>query len=74
MKPWNMTVGIAVGLVIGVLLWWSNYVPSEGMVQNPQLVIVPAAIAILIVSVRNKRKKVGAYDPGVIARNKRGKV
>jgi len=74
MKPWNMTVGIAIGLVIGVLLWWGNYIPSEGMFQNPQLVIVPAAIAILIVSVRNKRKKVGSYDPEVIARNKRGRV
>lgn len=74
MKPWNMTVGIAIGLVIGVLLWWGNYVPSKGMFQNPQLVIVPAAIAILIVSVRNRRNKVGPYDPEDIARNKRGKV
>ena len=74
MKPWKMTVGIAVGLVIGVLLWWGSYVPSQGLFQNPQLVIVPAAIGILIVNVRNRRKKVGPYDPAVIARNKRGRV
>jgi len=74
MKPWNMTVAIVIGLVVGVLLWWGSYVPSEGIFQNPQLVIGPAAIAILIVAVRNRRKKVGPYDPEVIARNKRGKL
>lgn len=74
MKPWNMTVGITIGLVIGVLLWWSSYVPSKSLFQNPQLVIVPMAIAIVIVSMRNKRRKVGAYDPETIARNKRGRV
>ncbi len=69
-----MTVGIAIGLVVGVLLWWGSYVPGKGLLQNPQLVIVPAALAILIVSVRNRRKRVGPYDPEVIARNKRGRV
>jgi hypothetical protein len=48
-----------------------SYVPSEGMFQNPQRVIVPAAIVIAIVDVRNRRKKVGQYDPKGIARNKR---
>jgi hypothetical protein len=74
MKPWDMTVGIAIGLVIGAFLWWGSYVPSEGVFQNPQLVIVPAAIGILIVDARNRRKQVGQYDPEVIARNKRGRV
>ena len=74
MKPWNMTVSVAVGLVVGVLLWWSSYVPSKGVLQNPQLVIVPMAIAIVIVSMRNRRRKVGPYDPETIARNKRGRV
>ncbi|MEG3085688.1 hypothetical protein U1707_18770 [Sphingomonas sp. PB2P12] len=74
MKPWNMSVGRATGLVIGSFLWWGSYVPSEGMFQNPQLVIVPAAIGILIVNVRNKRKKVGPYDPEIIAQNKRGRL
>jgi len=74
MKPWNMTVGIAVGLVIGVLLWLGSYVPSEGVFQNPQLVIIPAAVGALIVNVRNRRKKVGPYDPAAIAQNRRGRV
>ena len=74
MKPWNMTVGIAIGLMVEVLLWWARYVSSEGIFQNPQLVVMPAAIASLIVTVRNRRKKVGPYDPEVIARTKRGRV
>jgi len=69
-----MTVGVAVGLVFGVLLWWSSYAPSKGVLQNPQLVIVPMAIAVLIVSMRNRRRKLGPYDPEIIARNKRGRV
>lgn len=74
MKPWNMTVGLAIGLSIGFVLWWNSYVPDDGIFQNWQLVIGPAAIAIVIVSVRNRWKKVGPYDPEVIARNKRGRV
>ena len=74
MKPWDMTVAIAIGLVIGAFLWWGSYVPSEGVFQNPQFAIVPAAIGILIVDVRNRRKQVGHYDPKVIAWNKRGRV
>lgn len=74
MKPWNMTVGITIGLAVGMLLWWSSYVPSKSLFQNPQLVIVPMAIAISIVSIRNKRRKVGPYDPEITGRNKRGRV
>lgn len=74
MKPWKMSVGVATGFVIGMFLWWGSYGPSEGMFQNPQLVIVPAAIGILIVNVRNRRKKVGLYDPKIIALNKRGRL
>ncbi|UVO53178.1 hypothetical protein [Sphingomonas sp. SUN039] len=74
MKPWNMTVGIVIGLAVGLLLWWGSYVPGAGVFQNLQLIIGPAAVSILIVSVRNKRKKVGPYDPEVIAQNKRGRI
>lgn len=74
MKPWKTSVGLAVGLVIGVLVWWSSYVPADGLLQKPQLVVVPAAFGILIVNIRNRRKKVGPYDLEVIARNKRGRV
>jgi len=73
MKPWNMKYGIALGLVVGALLWWGSYVPGEGIFQNLQLLIVPVATAIVVVSARNRRKKVGPYDPEVIVRNKRGR-
>lgn len=74
MKPWNMNLGIVIGLSMGLLLWWGSYASGAGMFQNLQLIVVPAAIAILIVSVRNKRKKVGPYAPKVVARNKRGRI
>ena len=62
------------GLAVGVLLWWGNYVPGAGWFQNLQLIVVPVAAGILIVSIRNRRKKIGPYDPEVIARNKRGRL
>jgi hypothetical protein len=73
-KPWNMMVGVGTGLIIGALLWRSRYVPGAGLFQNPQILIVPAALGALIVSLRNRRKKVGPYDPDVIARNRKGRV
>jgi len=74
MKPWSMTIGMAIGLAVGALLWWGSYDPGRGIFQNAQLVIGPAALAILIVSLRNKRNKVGPYGPDIIARNKRGRL
>jgi hypothetical protein len=69
-----MDKGGAVGLLIGGLLWWSAYEPAESLFQNPQLIIVPAAIGVFIVALRNRRKKVGPWDPETIARNARGQV
>jgi len=66
-------VGVGIGLAIGVLLWWSSYVPGAGLLQNPQILIVPAAFGALIVALRNRRKKVGPHDPDVIARNRKGR-
>jgi hypothetical protein len=74
MKPWNMAFGMVIGLAAGLLLWWGSYVPGAGLFQNLQLIVVPAAVGILIVSIRNRRKNVGPYDPEVIARNKRGRL
>ena len=74
MKPWSMNIGIAIGLAVGALLWWGSYETGAGIFQNVHLVIGPAALAILIVSVRNKRNKVGPYDPHIIARNQRGRL
>ncbi len=73
-KPWSMNRGLVIGLFIGGLLWWGAYEPSEGLFQNSQLIIFPAAMGILIVTLRNRMKKVGAWDPEIIARNRRGRV
>lgn len=73
-RPWRTELGAIVGLAVGVLLWWPAYDPAAGLLQNPQLVIVPAAIGVLIVNLHNRWKKVGPYDPKTIDRNKRGAV
>ena len=72
--PWKMGVGVAIGLLIGVLVWWSAYVPSLGLLQNPNLVLAPSSLGIVIVSFRNWLKKVGPYAPETIARNRRGRI
>ena len=76
MKPklWRTEVGALAGLAIGLLVWWSAYDPGAGLFQNPQLVIVPAALGILVVILRNRRKKVGPDDPETRARNESGRV
>jgi hypothetical protein len=71
-KPWGMKVGILGGLLVGALMWWSAYDPRLGLTQKPQLLLVPGAVGILVVSLRNRRRKVGPYDPETLERNKRG--
>lgn len=73
-KPWKTGIGIAVGLIVGVSVWWSVYVPDAGPFQNPQLVLVPAALGVLLVYIRNRRKKVGPYDRETIDQNRNGRV
>jgi hypothetical protein len=73
-RPWNSAAGAAAGSILGAVLWWSSFDPSQGHFQQLHLVIVPAALGVLIVSMRNRRKKVGVYDPEIIARNKKGRV
>lgn len=73
-KPWNMGIGMAAGVVIGAFVWWGAYVTDAGVFQNPQLIVVPAALGVLIVAIRNKRKNVGPYDPETIERNNKGRV
>ena len=72
-RPWRMEVGMLVGLLVGALVWWSAYEPHLGLMQKPQLLLVPAALGAGVVGLRNKRKKVGPYDPATIGRNKRGR-
>ena len=73
-RPWRTELGAIVGLAVGLLVWWSAYDPAAGLLQNSQLVIVPAAVGVLVVSLRNRWKKVGPYDPEIIERNKSGVV
>lgn len=73
-RPWRTELGSIVGLAVGVLVWWSAYDPAAGLLQNPQLVIVPTAFGVLVVSLRNRWKKVDPYDPEIIERNKSGVV
>ena len=71
-KPWRMEVGMLVGLIVGAMVWWSAYEPDSGLMQKPQLLVVPVALGVLVVTMRNKWKRVGPYDPEIKARNKRG--
>jgi len=73
-KPWSMGKGAFVGFFIGALVWWSAYEPSAGLLQKPQLIIFPMGVGIGAVALRNRRRKVGAWDPETIARNRRGRL
>lgn len=72
LKPWRMDFGAIVGLAVGSLVWWSAYDPESGLTQNPHLIVVPVAFGMFVVSLRNRRKKVGPYGPEAIERNKQG--
>ncbi|MBO9579991.1 MAG: hypothetical protein J7498_03790 [Sphingobium sp.] len=73
-KPWRMEVGFLCGLAVGAVLWWISFLPGGGLFQNLQMLLMPVAVGILIVSLRNRKKSVGFYDPDIIARNKRGRA
>ncbi|MEA3387844.1 hypothetical protein [Sphingobium sp. CCH11-B1] len=73
-RPWRMATGVVCGLLVGAALWWNNYIPGAGLFQNPQLLLIPAALGIAVVSLCNKRKKVGPYDPNLVALNRHGRV
>jgi len=36
-----MNIGMAIGLIVGMLLWWSSYIPSAGLSQNLRLIFWP---------------------------------
>jgi len=73
-RPWKMEAGMLVGLIAGALLWWATYLPGAGLFHNLHLFIVPAAMGAFIVAVRNSQKKVGVYDPRIVAQNRKGRV
>jgi hypothetical protein len=59
-KPWSLKRGFVGGLIFGTLIWWSAFEPALGAFQKPQLLVVPAAIGILIVILRNRIKGVSS--------------
>ena len=69
-----MELGAAIGLIVGGLLWWDAYEPGAGLFQNAERLLVPVAVGILVVIVRNWLKQVGPFDPDVQDRNKQGRV
>jgi hypothetical protein len=73
-RPWRLEAGLAIGLMVGAGLWWLNYLPGAGLFHNLHLLIVPPAAGAFIVIQRNSRKQVGAYDPRIVAQNRKGRV
>lgn len=62
-KPWNELKGALAGTAVGLIIWWSTYVSGAGLFQNPKLILFPAVVGMMIVTMRNGRNKVGAWDP-----------
>ena len=73
-KPWSVKAGMAVGLVVGALLWLEAYESGRGLMQNVRLLLVPVALGAGLVGLRNWLRQVGPFDPEVIAENKQGRV
>jgi|GEM_PF-3518433 len=73
-RAWPLEAGLIVGFMAGAILWWIAYLPGASLFHNLHLLIVPPALGGFIVTLRNSRKKVGAYDPRIVAQNKRGRV
>lgn len=73
-KPWRMDAGVLAGLLVGLGIWWTCRLSGAGPFQDLHLMLVPAGIGGLIVNLRNSRHKVGAYEPRIVAQNRRGRV
>lgn len=73
-KPWKTSLGALVGAVVGGALSWNAYDPARGILQIVSPVIGSAALGVFVVGLRNRQKKVGPYDPDVIAENRRGRI
>ena len=68
-----MEFGAFIGFAIGLVVWWSAYESGAGLFQKAELVVVPAVLGILVVDLRNRRKRVGSYHPNTISRNRKGR-
>lgn len=73
-QPWREETGFVCGLVVGAVLWWASFIPGGGLFQNLYMLLMPAGAGVLVVALRNRKKRVGFYDPEIIARNKRGRA
>ena len=72
-KPWRVEVGLAIGFAVGVFLWSAGGEPFK-LAELCRLIVGPSVVAIAVISASNKLKRVGPYDPEVLARNKGGVV
>jgi hypothetical protein len=73
-KAWRIEAGILCGAVAGAILWMMAFVQGGGIFQNLQLILVPVAVGILVVVLRNRREEVGYYDPENLEQNRQGRV
>jgi hypothetical protein len=73
-KPWRLEAGLLAGLVAGGLFYWWSYLPGASLFHNLHLLVVPPALGAFAVTLRNSRMKVGAYDPRIVAQNRKGRV
>ena len=63
-----------IGLAVGLLFW---LIPDENgsfVLGDLPLILFPGVIAFAIADYRNRRKKVGRFDPELLERNRRGTV
>jgi hypothetical protein len=73
-KPWRLEAGMLAGLLVGGFFYWWTYLPGAGLFHSLHLLVVPPALGAFAVTFRNSRMKVGAYDPRIVAQNRKGRV
>lgn len=73
-RVWRVEAGLGAGLLAGAGLWWLNHLPGAGLFHNLHLLVIPAALGAFAVALRNSRKRIGAYDPRIVAQNRKGRV
>lgn len=71
--PWPMKTGFFIGAAIGGFTLLLSPI-SRTTSQQLSLIIVPAAIGILVVIIRNSWRKAGEFNPKHQEKNKRGRL
>lgn len=72
-RPWRLEAGAFAGVLIGAIVWGSQYEAGRSLFHDLHLLVIPAAVGMLAVDKRNKRKQVGPYHPNTIERNRKGR-